>query len=224
MNFTLNKSAYKLSYNFKVLKIFLLINKIKRILFMGVLNRTILIFSISMVLLSCQKSNSTTNDSTTTNTTVIANQLNFSGNGFVNNGIYPKLYTCDSSGISPGLQWSNAPNSTTSYAITMYTITPTGDKHVYFVLYNIPSTTSSIPDNSKSIGVFGINTVDGKTTYTPPCSQGPGAKIYVLTLYALNAQPTIAVSNTQVTMDILIAGMKNKIVDSAVMSVNYSRP
>lgn len=224
MNFTLNKSAYKLSYNFKVLKIFLLINKIKRILFMGVLNRTILIFSISMVLLSCQKSNSTTNDSTTTNTTDIANQLNFSGNGFVNNGIYPKLYTCDSSGISPGLQWSNAPNSTTSYAITMYTITPTGDKHVYFVLYNIPSTTSSIPDNSKSIGVFGINTVDGKTTYTPPCSQGPGAKIYVLTLYALNAQPTIAVSNTQVTMDILIAGMKNKIVDSAVMSVNYSRP
>jgi phosphatidylethanolamine-binding protein (PEBP) family uncharacterized protein len=177
-----------------------------------------------MVLLSCQKSNSTTNDSTTTNTTVIANQLNFSGNGFVNNGIYPKLYTCDSSGISPGLQWSNAPNSTTSYAITMYTITPTGDKHVYFVLYNIPSTTSSIPDNSKSIGVFGINTVDGKTTYTPPCSQGPGAKIYVLTLYALNAQPTIAVSNTQVTMDILIAGMKNKIVDSAVMSVTYSRP
>lgn len=224
MNFTLNKSAYKLSYNFKVLKIFLLINKIKRILFMGVLNRTILIFSISMVLLSCQKSNSTTNDSTTTNTTVIANQLNFSGNGFVNKGIYPKLYTCDSSGISPGLQWSNAPSSTTSYAITMYTITPTGDKHVYFVLYNIPSTTSSIPDNSKSIGVFGINTVDGKTTYTPPCSQGPGAKIYVLTLYALNAQPTIAVSNTQVTMDILIAGMKNKIVDSAVMSVNYSRP
>lgn len=224
MNFTLNKSAYKLSYNFKVLKIFLLINKIKRILFMGILKNIIIIFLISMVLLSCQKSNSTTNDSTTTNTTVIANQLNFSGNGFVNNGIYPKLYTCDSSGISPGLQWSNAPNSTTSYAITMYTITPTGDKHVYFVLYNIPSTTSSIPDNSKSIGVFGINTVDGKTTYTPPCSQGPGAKIYVLTLYALNAQPTIAVSNTQVTMDILIAGMKNKIVDSAVMSVNYSRP
>lgn len=224
MNFTLNKSAYKLSYNFKVLKIFLLINKIKRILFMGILKNIIIIFLISMVLLSCQKSNSTTNDSTTTNTTDIANQLNFSGNGFVNNGIYPKLYTCDSSGISPGLQWSNAPNSTTSYAITMYTITPTGDKHVYFVLYNIPSTTSSIPDNSKSIGVFGINTVDGKTTYTPPCSQGPGAKIYVLTLYALNAQPTIAVSNTQVTMDILIAGMKNKIVDSAVMSVNYSRP
>jgi phosphatidylethanolamine-binding protein (PEBP) family uncharacterized protein len=106
----------------------------------------------------------------------------------------------------------------------MHTIPPTGDKHVYFVLYNIPATTSSLPDNSKSIGIFGINTVDGKTTYTPPCSQGPGAKTYIITLYALNGSPTITVPNNQVTMDILSAGMKNKIVDSAVMSVTYTKP
>ncbi len=177
---------------------------------------------------ACQKStsatSSTVDSSTTTTTPVVANQIKFTGNGFVHNGAYPKLFTCDSLGVSPGLQWSNAPSSTTSYAITMYTIPPTGEKHVYTVLYNIPATATSIPDNSKSIGVFGINTVDGKTTYTPPCSQGPGAKVYVLTLYALNATPTISVPNTQVTMDILYAGMKNKIVDSAVMSVTYTRP
>lgn len=182
-----------------------------------------------MALISCSKTSTSASSSSQTinNPTVtptIANQLKFSGNGFVNNGTYPKLYTCDSLGISPGLQWSNAPLTTSSYALTMYTIPPTGDKHVYLVLYNIPSSTSSIPDNSKSIGVFGINTVDGKTTYTPPCSQGPGPKIYVLTLYALNAPPTINAPNTQVTMDILLAGMKNKIVDSAVMSVTYTRP
>lgn len=186
-----------------------------------------IVFSF-LICLGCQKSAVTTATTSvtnpTSNTPVIANQLKFNGNGFANNGIYPKLYTCDSLGISPGVQWSNAPSTTTSYALTMYTIPPTGDKHVYIVLYNIPASTSSIPDNSKSIGVFGINTVDGKTTYTPPCSQGPGAKIYVLTLYALNAPPTISVPNTQVTMDILLAGMKNKIVDSAVMSVTYTRP
>jgi len=180
-----------------------------------------------MFFISCQKGNDATNSTSVTNlvtSPTISNQLKFSGNGFIHNGIYPKLYTCDSLGISPGLQWSNAPTTTNSYAITMYTIPPTGEKHVYIVLYNIPSSTTSIPDNAKSIGVFGINTVDGKTTYTPPCSQGPGPKIYVLTLYALNAQPTITVPNTQVTMDILLAGMKNKIVDSAVMSVTYTRP
>jgi phosphatidylethanolamine-binding protein (PEBP) family uncharacterized protein len=192
------------------------------------LKKSISIYLFFLVFVSCQKSTNTINTLVNTNPSsaspTISNQLKFSGNGFIHNGIYPKLYTCDSLGISPGLQWSNAPTTTNSYAITMYTIPPTGEKHVYIVLYNIPSSTTSIPDNAKSIGVFGINTVDGKTTYTPPCSQGPGPKIYVLTLYALNAQPTITVPNTQVTMDILLAGMKNKIVDSAVMSVTYTRP
>jgi len=192
------------------------------------LKKSISIYLFFLVFVGCQKSTNTINTLVNTNPSsaslTISNQLKFSGNGFIHNGIYPKLYTCDSLGISPGLQWSNAPTTTNSYAITMYTIPPTGEKHVYIVLYNIPSSTTSIPDNAKSIGVFGINTVDGKTTYTPPCSQGPGPKIYVLTLYALNAQPTITVPNTQVTMDILLAGMKNKIVDSAVMSVTYTRP
>lgn len=180
-----------------------------------------------MFFISCQKTDNATNNTSVSNlvtSPTIANQIKFSGNGFAHNGLYPKLYTCDSLGVSPGLQWSNAPSATTNYAITMYTIPPTGEKHVYLVLYNIPATAISIPDNAKSIGIFGINTVDGKTTYTPPCSQGPGAKIYVLTLYALNAPPTIAVPNTQVTMAILQASMKNKIVDSAVMSVTYTRP
>lgn len=179
------------------------------------------------IFMGCSKSNDSTNITfnsiATTNTPTIANQLKFTGNGFANNGLYPKLYTCDSLGISPGLQWSTAPTTTNSYAITMHTIPPTGDKHVYMVLYNIPAATSAIPENSKSIGTFGVNTVDGKTTYTPPCSQGPGAKIYILTLYALNAAPTISVTNTLVTMDILNAGMKNKIIDSVVMNVTYTR-
>jgi len=191
------------------------------------LKKIIIALPAFMFFISCQKANDATNSTSVSNlvtSPTIANQIKFSGNGFAHNGLYPKLYTCDSLGVSPGLQWSNAPIATTNYAITMHTIPPTGEKHVYLVLYNIPATAISIPDNSKSTGIFGINTVDGKTTYTPPCSQGPGAKIYVLTLYALNAPPTISVPNTQVTMAILQAGMKNKMVDSAVMSVNYTRP
>jgi phosphatidylethanolamine-binding protein (PEBP) family uncharacterized protein len=106
----------------------------------------------------------------------------------------------------------------------MYTIPPTGDRHVYIVLYNIPSSVSSISDNSKNVGEWGINTVDGKNTYTPPCSQGPGAKIYVLTLYALSSDPNLSFSTTKVTMDMLYSSIKSKIVDSALMSVTYTRP
>lgn len=178
--------------------------------------------------LSCSKSTSTNtnNNTVTTPPTTIAKQLIFSGSGFSNNGTYPKLFTCDSSGFSPGLQWSNAPTGTNSYAITMHHFPPTyptEDKHVYIVLYNIPSTVTSLANNSKSIGTFGINTVDKKNTYTPPCSQGPGAKVYILTLYALSAAPTISANSSQVTMDVLLAGIRNKILDSTIMTVTYTR-
>jgi phosphatidylethanolamine-binding protein (PEBP) family uncharacterized protein len=188
------------------------------------------ILFIVFVLISCNKSTvslDTSNPTPSNNVPVIASQLKFTGNGFAHNGIYPKMYTCDSTGVFPGLQWSNAPASTTNYVVTMHHYPPTyptEDKHVYIVLYNIPSTISALPDNSKSIGTFGINTVDKKNAYTPPCSQGPGAKVYILTLYALNAAPSISVAAAQVTMDVVMAGIRNKIVDSAVMSVTYSRP
>jgi phosphatidylethanolamine-binding protein (PEBP) family uncharacterized protein len=191
--------------------------------------RSILIpFLIFVIFSSCTKSTSTDSNNNTVNQTptTIAKQLLFTGNGFANNGNYLKLFTCDSSGFSPGLQWSNAPTGTNSYAITMHHFPPnfpTEDKHVYFVLYNIPSSVTSITNNSKTIGSFGINTVDRKNTYTPPCSQGPGAKVYILTLYALIAAPSISVSSAQVTMDIMLAGIRNKILDSTVMTVTYTR-
>ena len=185
-------------------------------------------FLIFVGFLSCSKSASSDSNNNTVNPTptTIAKQLIFTGNGFSNNGNFPKVFTCDSSGFSPGLQWSNAPTGTNSYAITMHHFPPTyptEDKHVYIVLYNIPSTVTSLPDNSKSIGSFGINTVDRKNAYTSPCSQGPGAKVYILTLYALSAAPTISVSSAQVTMDVLLAGIRNKILDSTVMTVTYTR-
>lgn len=188
----------------------------------------LIIFVVFITFLSCSKSAVTNNDISTTTPapTTIAKQLLFSGNGFANNGNFPKLFTCDSSGFSPGLQWSNAPTGTNSYAITMHHLPPTyptEDKHVYIVLYNIPSAVTSLTNNSKTIGSFGINTVDRKNSYSPPCSQGPGAKVYILTLYALSATPTISVSSSQVTMDVLLASIRNKILDSTVMTVTYTR-
>ncbi len=185
-------------------------------------------FLIFISFSSCSKSTSTDSNNNTVipTPTIIAKQLLFAGNGFSNNGNFPKLFTCDSSGFSPGLQWSNAPTGTNSYAITMHHLPPTyptEDKHVYVVLYNIPSAVTSLTNNSKTIGSFGINTVDRKNSYSPPCSQGPGAKVYILTLYALSATPTISVSSSQVTMDILLAGIRNKILDSTVMTVTYTR-
>lgn len=142
----------------------------------------------------------------------------------VTNGVLAAKYTCDGQSYAPPLSWTNAPAGTKSFAITMHHIPPTGDKHVYYLLYNISSTVTSLLENNTSIGLFGINTVNGKNNYSPPCSQGPGAKIYVLTVYALSEQPVISVAPSKLTMDILTDAMSKITLAKSELSVSYTRP
>ena len=169
----------------------------------------------SLLIASCQKENSATDP--------VVSNFAATSSAFTNNGSYPKKYTCDSLGISPPLSWSNAPTGTTSYAITMHHIPGPGDKHVYMVLYNIPSTVTSISEAVSGIGLFGINTVNGNTSYTPPCSQGPGDKLYILTIYALSSAPVLTVPQSQVTMDILLSAISSKTLATSIINVTYSR-
>jgi phosphatidylethanolamine-binding protein (PEBP) family uncharacterized protein len=171
---------------------------------------------IFLGILACKKDSSTTTQTTTST-------LEAFSTAFVNNGAFPKLYTCDSTGLSPTISWKNAPTGTNAYAVTMHTIPPTGEKHVYLVLYNLPATLSSIPQAVSNTGTFGMNTVNGKMTYTPPCSQGPGAKIYVITVYALSKQPVISVASSAVTMDVLLSAMSGITLGTSTLTVSYTR-
>ena len=165
---------------------------------------------------SCKKSSDAA-------TTITTGTFTASSTAFTNNGTFPKLYTCDSTGISPKLSWSNVPTGTTNFAIVMHHIPPTPPNHVYMLLYNIPATVTSIPDAVSGIGLFGINTVNGQQGYTPPCSQGPGAKLYTITLYALSSAPVFTVPQSQVTRDIFLAAIANKTLAASELNVTYTR-
>jgi phosphatidylethanolamine-binding protein (PEBP) family uncharacterized protein len=149
---------------------------------------------------------------------------------FTNNGELPKEYTCNGASASPPVNWINPPVATKSFVLIMHTIVgPTPDKptqndtHTYIILYNIPPTITSIPKSVSGIGLFGINTVNGKTSYTPPCSQGPGAKLYTLTVYALSAEPVLTVAQTAVTRDIMLAAISKTTLAQAAINVTYTR-
>jgi hypothetical protein len=92
------------------------------------------------------------------------------------------------------------------------------------VVYKLASTVNSLPENNTTIGSFGINTVNGKNSYSSPCSQGPGAKIYIITAYALSAEPVISATTTKVTMDIVLDAIKSTTLAKSELSVNYTRP
>ncbi len=128
---------------------------------MIVKKRSFIVLAVSL-LLSCKKDTVTPTTSTTTFT--------LQSSAFTDNGTLPKEYTCDGTSASPPLNWVNAPSGTKSFAITMHHIPGPGERHEYLILYNIPATTASIVKSVTGVGLFGINTVNGKTQYSPPCS------------------------------------------------------
>jgi phosphatidylethanolamine-binding protein (PEBP) family uncharacterized protein len=137
--------------------------------------------------------------------------------------LLPKDYTCDGTSSTLPIEWSGAPEATVSFALIMHHEASPTDIHWYWVLYNIPVTVKSIPKNASGIGILGTNSVNDKTEYAPPCSQGPGLKAYTYTVYALSANPVINVPANEVTRDVLLLAIKDITLSSAQMTVYYSR-
>ena len=94
--------------------------------------------------------------------------------------------------------------------------------HWYWTVYNIPATTTAIPANNSTIGTYGSNSVNPNLAYAPPCSQGPGLKTYIITLYALSAAPVFA-AGASVTRDSLLAAIADRTIASSALTVTYTR-
>ena len=152
-------------------------------------------------------------------------------NGFVltspdatNGGTLPKEFTGDGASVTLPLAWSGAPDGTRSYAVIMHHIDPEGKTKWYWTLYNIPAETKNLPKNVKDVGILGNNSVNGRVGYAPPHSKGPGAKTYIYTVYALSAPVSLDLLPPEsVTRDVLLAAMKDKILETAEMKVVYTR-
>jgi phosphatidylethanolamine-binding protein (PEBP) family uncharacterized protein len=139
-------------------------------------------------------------------------------------GTLPAEYTCDGAGSSVPLSWTNAPAGTKEFALLMTTLPGDGTTKWNWVLYAIPGTATGLPKNSAGVGTPGVGS-DGPTmAYQPPCSQGPGAKRYTFTLYALSASPSLTVPANQVTGAVLTSAIAPVTLGSAALSLSYTRP
>lgn len=140
-----------------------------------------------------------------------------------NGGVLPTEFTGDGVAATLPLEWNGAPAGTKSYALIMHHEAPDQTKW-YWILYNLPADVRSLPRNVKAVGTLGNNSVNERTEYAAPHSKGPGAKTYILTVYALSAPPQITVPPTRVNREVLLAAMKDRILATAELSVTYTRP
>jgi phosphatidylethanolamine-binding protein (PEBP) family uncharacterized protein len=93
----------------------------------------------------------------------------------------------------------------------------------YWILYNIPSTVTSLAKGSKGVGVNGSNCVGPELAYAPPHSKGPGVKKYTITVYALSAQPKLTETGKQVNRDVMLAAIKDITLGQAELNFTYDR-
>jgi phosphatidylethanolamine-binding protein (PEBP) family uncharacterized protein len=137
--------------------------------------------------------------------------------------LLPEEYTCDGDSSTLPLDWSGYPKDTKYFALIMYHIASPSDIHWYWILYNIPSSIDSLPKNVTGIGTLGTNSVNGLTQYAPPCSQGPGRKDYIITVYALSKQVLLDVAPENVNRNVFLEAIDSSIISSAGMTVWYTR-
>ena len=136
-------------------------------------------------------------------------------------GTLPMDYTGDGSGATLPLEWKGAPAGTKSYALIMDHLAPGNEIKSYWVMWDIPTDVTSLPKNVKGVGKLGVG-FKGEVGYEPPHSKGPGAKTYVLHVYALSAEPKIT-GTASVTREALLAAIEGKILAKADLSVVYTR-
>jgi phosphatidylethanolamine-binding protein (PEBP) family uncharacterized protein len=141
----------------------------------------------------------------------------------IEGGMLPKEYTCDGNSSTLPLVWHGEPTGTACFALVMYTIPAPEECHWYWVLFDIPSNVHSLEKNSTKVGVLGNNSVNRRTEYAPPCSQGPGPKLYTFTLYALSAAAEFPVPASEVTRDVLLSAIRDITLARADLNVYYSR-
>ena len=134
-------------------------------------------------------------------------------------GMLPKEFTCDGAGISPPVQWADAPAGTKAFAVSLWHTAPDREKS-YWLVYDIPASVSGLEKNSRNVGRFGWND-KGRAEYDPMCSKGPGVKEYHLTVYALSKAADL--SNVEPTRADLLTAIRDTTLAVGTLTFRYRR-
>jgi hypothetical protein len=119
-------------------------------------------------------------------------EIKVTSSAFKEGGMIPAKYTCDGADISPPLQWDAAPQGTQSIALICDDPDAPMGTWVHWVLFNLPSTTTSLaekvpPDKTLANGARQGTNDFRKIGYGGPCPPG-GTHRYFFKIYALDTQ------------------------------------
>jgi len=116
--------------------------------------------------------------------------FDITSSAFQANGMIPSKYTCDGEDVSPTLAWQGAPAGTKSFALISDDPDAPGKTWVHWVLYNVPASTTGLPEGVPADAALADGSRQGTTDfgrvgYGGPCPPS-GVHRYYFKLYALD--------------------------------------
>lgn len=139
-------------------------------------------------------------------------------------------FGCVGDNISPQLAWSNAPEGTKSFAVTMYDPdAPTGSGWWHWLVFDIPGNVFELVSNAGDValnlaplGAIQSITDYGSNGYGGPCPpEGDGLHQYIITVYALGVSTLGLDANTNPA----VVGyyLNNNVLGKASLVAYYQR-
>jgi Raf kinase inhibitor-like YbhB/YbcL family protein len=135
----------------------------------------------------------------------------------------PRRYTCEGDDVSPALEWSDAPNTTKSFALIVDDPDAPVGTWNHWLLWDISSSTRSLGEKFRpgAVGTSGTNDF-GRQGYGGPCPpKGHGPHRYFFKLYAVDV-PSLGLSAGAKRKD-LDRALKNHAVAEAQYMGRYER-
>lgn len=112
---------------------------------------------------------------------------------FQDEGMIPRLYTCDGEDRSPHLAWSEVPPDTKSFALSLIDPDAPGGDFIHWLITNIPAEVTEITEGEVPRGAQQVVNDFGKKDYGGPCPPS-GTHRYFFTVYALDIEKLSSIS------------------------------
>jgi Raf kinase inhibitor-like YbhB/YbcL family protein len=147
---------------------------------------------------------------------------------FEANAPIPDKHSCNGGGVSPELDWSNAPANTKSFALVLEdpdAVSVAGHVWDHWVIFNIPPTTLSLPEALTHKAELPDGTIQGLNSsngpgYEGPCPPSGTVHHYVFTLYALD---TLVAAKTSTLKDDLLKAIDGHILAQTQLIGTYGK-
>lgn len=136
----------------------------------------------------------------------------------------PSRYTCDGTGVSPGLEWSGAPAATRSYALIVHDPDAPVD-FTHWLAYDIPTDVHQLAEGASTNGAMPHGALEGMNGfrsmgYGGPCPPPGKPHRYIFLLYALDTTLGLAAGATREQLE---SAMRSHIVASGRLTGTYGR-